>query len=84
MTQPVWEVRDSSTSEPSGEERRRLEPRRGKARKSVFTESGNKTATIVYFYETKLSLAFRHLWYLEHSGTFGARVPQSDVSVSAA
>lgn len=33
---------------------------------------------------TKWSLALRHLWYLEHSGTFGARVPQSDVSVSAA
>lgn len=24
VTQPVWEVRESSTSEPSGEERRRL------------------------------------------------------------
>ena len=80
VTQPVWEVKDSSTSDPSGEGRRGEEVFRAMKRKSEAKCSrgggGNKTLP--------LKQLERRGQRLEPSGTFGARVPQSDVSVGAA
>lgn len=62
--------------EREGEERRCLEPWKGRVRLSAHRGGGNKTLP--------LKQLERRGQRLEPSGTFGARVPQSDVSVGAA